>query len=87
MSISARAIAMRRAKYKASQQQDTTPPKPVARDPWLSAGPPGSWGRPDLDQEPRKASDGWLERAHAALNNGSNSRFEMLARRMDRLMR
>jgi hypothetical protein len=49
--------------------------------------PPGTYNHPALPQIPREASDGLFERARAALSFGSNSRFEMIARRVDQLFR
>ncbi len=47
--------------------------------------PPGTFGRPDLDQGPRQPNERWLERAREALNFGSDHRFEMLASRFSRM--
>jgi hypothetical protein len=49
--------------------------------------PPGTYGHPDVDPGPRQPNEGWLERAREALSFGSNSHFEMLARRIDQLFR
>jgi hypothetical protein len=57
--------------------------KPI--DPWMTAGPPGSWGRPGLDQGPRSAPDDLLERAMDALNGPRDTRFERLAARVSKM--
>jgi hypothetical protein len=40
--------------------------------------PRGSYGHPDIDQGPRHANDGLLDRAREALSFGNNGRFERL---------
>ena len=32
----------------------------MSKDPWYSAGPPGSWGRPDMKQSVRFAKSTWF---------------------------
>ena len=73
----------------------------MSKDPFYSAGPPGSWGRPDIKQNsgPTFAKNDWwanrgelratneddegglYDRAHAALNFGSNGRFARLVQK------
>jgi hypothetical protein len=48
--------------------------------------PRGSYGHPSIDQGPREAREGWYERAVEALTF-PDTRFEMLARRVDQLFR
>ena len=86
LTISERAIQAREARRRARRVGNPAPPA-ASRDPWHYAGPQGSWSRPDIDQGPRNAPDGLFERAREAPNFGSNHRFEMLARRVDRLFR
>ena len=92
LSISERAIRAREDRYRArkagSDRVDGSTRKP-SRDPWYSAGPPGSWGRPDIDQGPRKAPDGLLERAmdvYGSLTR-SDARFINLARRFNQFLK
>jgi hypothetical protein len=51
----------------------------------FDVAPPGTYGHPDVDAGPRPPNEGWLDRAREALSFGSNNRFEILARRVDRL--
>lgn len=55
-------------------------------DPWETAGPAGTWGRPDIIQKPRQVNmEEILERAVRALNNGSDAKFRNIAARFSRL--
>ena len=53
----------------------------------FSICPPGTFGHPDVFAGERQPSEGWLERAREALSFGSNSRFEMIARSIDQILR
>jgi hypothetical protein len=87
LTISERATAAREARHNARRAENPPPSQSRAsRDPWYSAGPQGTWGRGD-SQEQREAAPDLLDRAREALSFGSNRRFEMLARRVDQLFR
>jgi hypothetical protein len=47
----------------------------------------GRYGRPDLYQGERQPSDGWLERARAAMSFGSDTRFRRSVERFEHLIR
>ena len=51
----------------------------------FAIAPPGTFGRPDIDQGPRQPSEGWLDRARAVLSFGSDTRFRGLVARFQRL--
>ena len=50
--------------------------------------PPGSFGHPDIDPVERQPSEGWLERARAALTfSRGDGRFERIVARFNSFMR
>ena len=49
--------------------------------------PSGTFGHPLVDPGEREPSEGWFEKAREAFSFGSNSRFEMIARRIDQIFR
>jgi hypothetical protein len=91
--ISERAIALRESRHRERRQgaqvERAVETRAPSRDPWHYAGPPGSWGRPGLDQGPRKAPDGLFERAVEAYGSLTrpDTRFINLARRFSHFMR
>jgi hypothetical protein len=89
LTMSERAIAAREARHKARREGSPTASQSAtaSRDPWCYAGAPGEWGRPGLDQGPRKASPDLLERAMAAYQfTPPDTRFANLVSRFSRIL-
>ena len=49
--------------------------------------PDGTYGHPSIDRGPRELSEGWFEKARAAMTWGSDARFANLVARFGRAMR